>query len=93
MEKNNDNFSEIYDGMNAVYSKVEDLMGSAYNKVKNNPNDEDALRLLNELNEIAQSLLYIQMEIVKTYCDKTIINRLIGAIEDKVESLSTIKYN
>ena len=88
MVKDNDNFASIYDGMDAVYAKVEDLMGRVYVRIKNDPKDEDAKNLLVELNEIAQSLLYIQMEIVKSYCDKELVGRLVSAINDKVNSLN-----
>ena len=55
---------------------------------------KDIVRKINnidELNDIAQTTLYIQMGFVENYCDKRVINVLIGEIKDKVESLSDIK--
>lgn len=91
MGKKDDAFSSIYDGMNVLYSKVEDMMGSAYMRVKNDSTDEDAKILLNDLNDIAQSILYLQMGFVENYCDKNLVSVLVGAIKDKVDSLSEIK--
>lgn len=91
MEKKEDSFSGIYDGMNVLYSKVEDMMGSAYMRVKSNPLDEDAKILLSDLNGIAQSILYLQTGFVKNYCEKDHEKVLMSAIKDKAESLGEVK--
>lgn len=92
MSNSDSNFSSIYNGMDGIYSKVEDLMGSVYLRIKNNPNDEDAKRLLDELNKIAQSILYVQMDFVKNYCNKDIVVKAIGELKDKANSLEDLEH-
>lgn len=86
-----DNLS-LYNGLDAIYSNVEDLMGKVYIKVKNDPNDEDAREILDELNKIAQSIIYVQMDYVKNNFNKDVVIKVIGELKDRANSLESLDH-
>ena len=92
MNKVDDNVLSFYNGLDGIYSKVEDLMGSVYLKIKNDPSNVEAKEMLAELNSIAQSILYVQMDFVKNYCNKDVIVKVIGELKDRANSLESLDH-
>ena len=92
LNKVDDNVLSFYNGLDGIYSKVEDLMGSVYLKIKNDPSNVEAKEMLAELNSIAQSILYVQMDFVKNYCNKDVIVKVIGELKDRANSLESLDH-
>ena len=85
-----DNFSSVYDGMDVLYSKVDDLMGMIYKDLKKGISDNKTEKFLSDLKKIAQCVIYIQAGIVKNYPDKKKVSVLLGAVNSKAEELEKI---
>ena len=84
---NIDNFSTIYDSMNASYSFLEDIMGELYEQIQLNPNDTASKDQFEKLAMLAQKMLFTQSQYMDSYGDNDLKGYYEERITDKANNL------
>ena len=84
-----ENFDLILDKMNENYSYLQTIMGVVYEKVKENPEDESSMELLESLGNLGKRMLSTEESLVGPYCHTDEAITLIDKIEEKKNSLTT----
>ena len=84
-----ENFDLLLDKMNENYSYLQTIMGVVYEKVKENPEDESSMELLESLGNLGKRMLSTEESLVGSYCHKDEAITLIDKIEEKKNSLTT----
>lgn len=84
-----ENFDRVFDDLTGVYSELENVMGSLYNDIQNNPEDQRSIEMLRGLGNVASRLLASQRDLVESYCDHEFKENLDRRLEEKEMVLST----
>jgi len=85
-----ENFGYVYDNMNKNYGELADIISKIYQYHQDNPDDENAIHLAQDLGNIATNMISLQREITMAYCDSNLKSSLIDNLDDKTNGLEKV---
>lgn len=84
-----ENFDLLLDKMNENYSYLQTIMGVVYEKVKENPEDESSMELLESLGNLGKRMLSTEESLIVSYGSPDETINLMDRISDKKQVLTT----
>ena len=82
-----DKFGRVYDNLSSIYSELEDIMGSLYEELQNEPTNMEKSNLLQGLGSVANRILSSQMEFVESYGDPQYKDNLLTNLDNRQSAL------
>jgi len=83
-----ENFDNMYDSLNSVYSEIESIMGSIYDELQTDPTNVDKANFLQGLGSVALKVIASQQQLVESYGSKEYKDVLISNLDAKATALS-----
>ena len=83
-----ENFGFVYDKMSENYNALEQMMGTMYQQLLEDPTNENTKNILAGLGDIGKKMLSSQSDFVSIYADPSQKEALMARLDDKIQVLS-----
>lgn len=86
-----ENFEIVYDRINKSFEYVNDMMGAMYDKLINDPMNEEIKEIYEGLGDAALRILSSQREFIDLYTTGQMKDYYMERVEDKINYISSVQ--